>query len=235
MSKHRSPNCPQITFAEAIEKGRKVYDKEHTHPAAKQVVAGDLGYSGMNGRSLSLIGALRQYGILEGSGDALRVTKDAVAYFEMDDGPEKQQAIQNMLFAPALFAELWELSKDKLPSDGNLRHQLIGKGFLPKSADEVIATFRANLALAGKVESAYDEGEKEKPLMPPETLTPPAQQKPPLGGVQPYAFPLAPDVRAELTFRGPLAVEHLEVLRAQIDLTIQALGGKPRPTVETKQ
>lgn len=230
MSKHRSPNCPQITFAEAIEKGRKVYDKEHTHPAAKEVVAADLGYSGINGRSLSLIGALRQYGILEGSGDALRVTKDAVAYFEMDDGPEKQRAIENMLFAPALFAELRELSKDKLPSDGNLRHQLIGKGFLPKSADEVIATFRANLALAGNVESAYDEGEQEKPKMPSDAPNLPTTQaqKPPIPGVQNYAFALSPEARAELVLRGSLSADDLELLRDHIDLTIRALGGGRR-------
>ena len=58
MSNQRSPNCPQITFLEAIEKGRKVYEHEHTHPAAKEVVAGDLGYKGLNGASLTVIGAL---------------------------------------------------------------------------------------------------------------------------------------------------------------------------------
>jgi hypothetical protein len=201
-------------------------------------VASDLGYSGINGRSLSLIGALRQYGILEGSGDALRVSKDAVAYFEMDDGPEKQQAIERMLFAPTLFAELRELSRDKLPSDGNLRHQLINKGFLPKSADEVISTFRANLSLAGNVESAYDEGEKERPFMPSEVLITPTsqQQKPPISGVQSYAYPLGPDVRAELNLRGPLTLAHLERLRAHIDLTIESLGGEARKqNPESKQ
>jgi len=234
MSKHRSPNCPQITFAEAIEKGRRVYEKEHTHPAAKEVVAGDLGYSGINGRSLSLIGALRQYGILEGSGDALRVTKDALAYFEMDDGPEKQQAIQNMLFAPALFAELRELSKDKLPSDGNLRHQLIGKGFLPKAADEVIATFRANLSLAANGENEYDEGEKEKPLVTPGAAVTPLTKPPipPAAGVQSYAFALSPDARAELVLRGSLTAEDFELLRDHIELTIKALT---RKTTEPKQ
>ena len=129
MPKHRSPNCPQITFLEAIEKGRKVYQKEHTHATPNTVVAADLGYTSLNGRSLTQLGALRQYGILEGSGDALRVTDDAVVYFEMDDGPEKDAAIQRMIFAPTLFAELKE-NLTHLPSEGNLRHSLITKGFL---------------------------------------------------------------------------------------------------------
>ena len=92
MARHRSPNCPTLPFADAIEKGRKVYEKEHTHPAAKLIVAQDLGYKGLSGPSLALLGALRQYGILEGTGEALRVSKDALAYYEMDDGPEKAQS-----------------------------------------------------------------------------------------------------------------------------------------------
>src|SRR4051812_44259513 len=108
MAKHRSPNCPQIPFSEAIEKGRRVYEKEHTHPANKTVVAQDLGYKGLSGRSLAALGALRQYGILEGTGEALRISADAVAYYEMDNGPQKQEAIKRMIFSPSLFAELRE-------------------------------------------------------------------------------------------------------------------------------
>ena len=148
MAKQRSPNCPQITFADAIERGRKVYDKEHTHPAARLVVAGDLGYSGMNGRSLTLIGALRQYGILEGSGDALRVSPDAIAYFELDDGAEKTAAMRRMALAPDLFAELSKLHVHSLPSDGNLRHELVQRGFTSKAADDVIKVYKANVQLA---------------------------------------------------------------------------------------
>ncbi len=226
MGKHRSPNCPQISFADAIEKGRKVYEKEHTHPAPNTVVAGDLGYSGLNGRSLTQIGALRQYGILEGSGDALRVTDDAVAYFEMDDGPEKRAAIQRMVFAPALFAELKENFKDTLPSEGNLRHSLIQKGFLSKTADDVIRVYKANLQLVAGEQGEYTRAEEEKPLMETGTQTNLLQKA--LSGVQSYAFALSPDARAELSIKGTVSVDDLDVLRDHIDLTIRALGGKPR-------
>src|ERR1700688_1425958 len=162
MAKHRSPNCPQITFAEAIEKGRRVYVEEHTHPAAKEVVAKDLGYSGLNGRSLTLIGALRQYGILEGSSEALRVTKDAIAYFELDDGPEKTAAMRRMALAPDLFAELRKSHVHSLPSDGNLRHELVGKGFSSQAADDVIKVYKANVQLATGEEGDYDEQEHDE-------------------------------------------------------------------------
>src|SRR4051812_26399574 len=119
--KHRSPNCPDLTFADAIERGRKVYVEERQHPATREVIAKDLGYSGMNGASLSTLGALRQYGILEGNGDSLRVSEDAVAYFVRDDDAIRKEAMMRMLFKPALFEEMRNTYKDGLPSDGNLR------------------------------------------------------------------------------------------------------------------
>jgi len=229
MAKHRSPNCPQIPFAEAIEKGRKVYDKEHTHPTARLVVAQDLGYKGLSGPSLAAIGALRQYGILEGSGDALRITKDALAYYEMDDGPEKSQAIQRMIFSPTLFAELHQQYGAQLPSEGNLRHTLVTKGFLPETAEDVIGVYKANVELVGGEESGYSGGDskgEETPMSSPASPTNIAQK--PISGVQTYAFALSPDARAELSLRGTITPDDLELLRDHIELTIKALARKAK-------
>jgi hypothetical protein len=226
MSKGRSPNCPQITFEEAIEKGRKVYDKEHTHPAARLVVAADLGYSGMNGRSLTQIGALRQYGILEGSGDALRVTEDAVAYFELDDGAGKSSAIQRMVFSPPLFAELNKDFKGMLPSDGNLKHMLVTKGFLPKAAEDVIKVYKANVAFVSGEESKYIGGEHDEEMstVNPATILPIKPPTLPVAGLQTYTFALSPDARAELSLRGTITADDLDILRDHIELTIKALA-----------
>jgi hypothetical protein len=229
MAKHRSPNCPQIPFAEAIEKGRKVYEKEHTHPTARLVVAQDFGYKGLSGPSLALVGALRQYGILEGSGDALRISKDALAYYEMDDGPEKMQAIQRMIFAPALFEELHQQYGTKLPSEGNLRHTLIAKGFLPDTAEDVIEVYKANIELVAGEESGYSGADlkSENPPMSSLGNAPPPPQKS-TSGVQTYAFALSPDARAELSLRGRITPEDLELLRDHIELTIKALARKAK-------
>ncbi len=229
MAHHRSPNCPQISFAEAIEKGRKIYDKEHTHAAAKLIVAQDVGYSGLSGRALALIGALRQYGILEGSRDALRITKDAVAYYEMDDGAEKDEAIKRMVFAPDLFAELREIFTEKLPSEGNLKHTLVTKGFSPKAAEDVIRVYKANVELVSGEQSGYsgDESKREEPPMQPPgsgSIIPPK----PTPGVQTYAFALSPDARAELSLRGTITPDDLELLRDHIELTIKALARKAK-------
>ena len=234
MAKHRSPNCPQISFAEAIEKGHKIYRAEHTHAAAKEVLAGDLGYSGLNGRSLTMIGALRQYGILEGSSDAMRVTPDAIAYFELDDGQEKTEAMRRMALAPDLFGELNKLYTHGLPSDGNLRHYLVNKGFSSKAADDVIKVYKANVQLATGEQGDYDEqehDEEETPAMNPaivNVIPPPKPPIPAAPGVQSYAFALSPDARAELVLRGALTADDFDLLRDHIELTIKALTRKAK-------
>jgi hypothetical protein len=230
MAKHRSPNCPQIPFAEAIEKGRKVYEKEHTHTAVKLVVAQDLGYKGLSGPALAALGALRQYGILEGSGDALRISKDALAYYEMDDGPEKQQAIERMVFGPSLFTELRQQYGAQLPSEGNLRHTLITKGFSSETAGDVIEVYKANVQLVKGEESGYSGGgsNHEETSMSSAGSTPIINPKPPIPGVQTYSFALSPDARAELSLKGTITPDDLELLRDHIELTIKALARKAK-------
>ena len=212
------------------KRAAKVYQKEHTHAAAKEVVAKDLGYSGINGRSLTQIGALRQYAILEGSSDALRISKDAIAYFELDDGPEKTDAMRRMALAPDLFAELSKLHIHSLPSDGNLRHELVSKGFSSKAADDVIKVYKANVELAKGEEGDYIGGEGNEAKEPPivshgAAVIPPTKPlvSPPTS-VQSYAFALSPDARAELVLRGSLTADDLDLLRDHIELTIKALS-----------
>ena len=68
MAKLRSPNYPSISLENALAKIKKVYDVEHTHPAAREVIAKALGYNTLNGTSLSLLATLSRYGLLEKTG-----------------------------------------------------------------------------------------------------------------------------------------------------------------------
>lgn len=229
MAVHRSPNCPQISFTEAATKGRKVYEKEHTHPAPKAAVAEDLGYSGINGRALSIIGALRQYGILEGPSEGLRITDDAVAFFELEEGATRDEALYRMVFAPPFFESLRQQFGDSLPSESTLKHHLIRDGFLPKAADEVIGVYRENLDLVKNISIRKQEKSLDvDPLL----VSAPNQQAIPVfpqssqiaySGSLPFSFPLSLETRADLHIRGPIGEAELEMLRDQIEMTIKAL------------
>lgn len=47
---------------------------------------------------------------------------------------------------------------------------------------------------------------------------------PPIPGVQMYAFALSPEARAELSIKGTLTLDDLDLLRDHVELTIRALS-----------
>jgi hypothetical protein len=169
--RQRSPNCPGISLNEALQRGRKVYDEEGRAPAERPVIAKDMGYAGISGASATLIGALRQYGVLESAGTGMRISDDAITVFELsNDSPERIEAIKRMAFAPPLFEELRQQFPERPPREQNLRHILIKKGFSSKQADEVSQAYRDNFELVGAHLTQYTEGGetmKEAPLATP--------------------------------------------------------------------
>jgi hypothetical protein len=159
--KLRSPNCPGISLPDALTRARKIYDVEHTHQADREVIAKDLGYGGMSGASATIIGALKQYGILEPAGDGMRISDDAVTAFELPDGsPEKIESLRRMAFKPEVFEDLRTQFPDRPPGEANMRHILIKRGFLPKPADEAIQAYLENFALVGSNNSGYNRDQE---------------------------------------------------------------------------
>lgn len=230
MAKGRSPNCPTITLKEALERGRRVYAQEHTHPADREVVAKDLGYSSLSGASATMIGALRQYGVLDGRGGGLRVSDDAVTAFEMPVGSsEYGEAVNRMAFQPSLFNELREQFGDRLPGEANLRHLLIKKGFLPDTADDVIRTYKDNWDLVRSTNGEYNRAD-EQPMRATASdrlETSDSVQlalKPAVGhsgsSTHIFSWPLSKDITAEVRFTGPgeLSPSHFERLRKYLEL-----------------
>jgi len=153
----RSPKYPQIGLAEAIERIRAVYKKEHRHKADKEVIAKSLGYAGLNGKSLGIMATLKQYMLLETMGDGLRVSDDAVTIIELPQGdPERADSIRRAAFAPTLFSEINDYYGNKLPSDENLRLFLIRKGFNSKAAGIVLRTYRDTMRLVNEEAGDYN-------------------------------------------------------------------------------
>lgn len=240
MATHRSPNCPQITFSEAAEKGRRVYDKEHIHPAPKAAVAEDLGYSGINGRALSMIGALRQYGILEGASEALRITEDAVAYYELEGGTERDEALLRMIFTPPFFAALRQEYGESLPSEGTLKHRLIREGFLPRAADEVISVYKENISLIREIpKRAAPEGiGSQLDLRVEPVVAQPANatsQLQPSQNVYSVSYLLSQETTAQLRICGDITAEDLELLRDNVELTIRGLKRTRKPVQQNQE
>jgi hypothetical protein len=241
--KGRSPNYPQWLLSEAIEKVRQVFTEEHFHTASRDVIAKDMGYQSLNGASLTAIAALRHYNLLENEGSGLHVTEDAVSLIELPRGEAaRDKALVRVALAPSLFSEMFREFGDTLPSEANLRHWLLKKGFMSKAADDVIRIYLENFELAGDAIRRYagPDGTIDEDRPKPSTQTmqqhsnaatskpaaPPAFQ-PPFGGVaKAYSWALSGDVRANLQIEGMPEDDDLEMLRDYVDITIKALKRK---------
>lgn len=146
----KSPRAPTIPLDDAIERVMKAYDKERLHPAPTDVVAQNLGYKGASsGSALAAMASLRYYGLLERPSDGLlAVTKEVEALKFAPEESLKRSLVLGFLRRPALFAELLEKYSTGLPSDANLKYDLIQRGFLPTTASEVVSVFRRSADFA---------------------------------------------------------------------------------------
>lgn len=155
MDKSRSPRYPNIPLSDAIAKVKMIYAKEHMSPASPPVVAEAMGYSGLNGASLKVISSLKKYGLLEGRGEDLRLSKDGQTLAIDDSGsPEYREAIRRSALNVELFTDL----KRQFPthaSDRNISIYLEKQGFKPEAASITAKNYRETMALVEAESGGY--------------------------------------------------------------------------------
>jgi hypothetical protein len=162
MSKVRSPNYPNISLGPALEAMRPAFQKENRNKMSRSVLAKHLGYSSLNGRALGKIGAVRAYGLIEGSGDELRITDDAVAALNAPHlSHERLEALSRLAHRPALFQDLAKEFPDTAPSLDNLIFSLVKKQFTPDAAEKAAKSYLATMMLAGGGNQSYNPPDEE--------------------------------------------------------------------------
>jgi hypothetical protein len=163
MAKSRSPNYPGISLGDALERARRIYDREHRGKMAQEVVAAHLGYNGLNGASLTMISALRKYGLLEGEGRELRISQDGVTILvDRPDSTERQDALRRSALRPVLFAEIAADFEGDVPSEDNLRIYLQKKGFITSAASAAARSFRETMELVTQEGGGYNRAHDEE-------------------------------------------------------------------------
>jgi len=230
----RSPNYPTVSLGEAITRIKAIYQKEHTHPAEREVLAKALGYSGLNGASATLLSALSKYGLLEVAKDG-RFKVSALALdliLHRKGDPEYTAAIRRAAFLPALFRDLHEMYGDTLPSEHNFRAYLVKKGFNPKTVDGVIRSYRDTIEFVdGETEGATtdpsDEHEFEVPMQVlPVAPAPPSPELVPIAVSAPVslaqfdeAYNLAADCKVRIAFTGRVTQEAIDKFIAYLNIS----------------
>lgn len=158
MARTRSPNYPTISLPDAIERVRKVYNKEHLHKADPEVVCRAMGYTGVNGASLGVLSALKKYLLLEEVGKELKVSALALSILvDPQNSTVRQEAIRSAAAAPALFETLFDEFGDSPPSDENLRAFLLKRNFAQTAVDTPIRTYRETLDFVSQYAGVSEE------------------------------------------------------------------------------
>jgi len=164
MARVRSPNYPAISLPEAIERVRKIYNKEHVSKASPDVVVKAMGYNGLNGASMTILSALKKYGLLEEVGKELKVSHAALTILvDQKDSEDRIAAIRQAAFAPALFSELRQQYPDAIPSDDNMRSFLLKRGFLQSAVDAPIRAYRETMSLVSELPKEDNSTNVEEP------------------------------------------------------------------------
>ncbi len=243
----RSPNYPSIGFRTAVELTRKIFDEEKRHPMSRELATKRMGYGGINGRSRMVLSALRKHGLLEAlPHDQVRVSDEAYALLiTPKDDPSRVQLLRSLALRPSIYKELLEEYSTDLPSDANLRTNLIlRRKFTEAAADSFIEALKETLtelreagALENPSPGTGTDGKKEdngpgQPL----SLFPPSLAKP---GTDPgLKTPQALDVqiinlgdgiKAELRILGPAQPKHIRKLVRFLNLTLEDTDESPTP------
>ena len=162
MAKVRSPNYPNIPLAAALEAVRPAFLKEHRNKMSRAVLAKHLGYTSLNGRALGKIGAVRAYGLIDGSGEELRISDDAVPALAAPMGaPEKQAAYARLAARPTLFQDIRKQFPETHPSLDNLVYWLVTQNFTQKAAEKAAKSYLSTMNLVAGIDDPYNPSDDE--------------------------------------------------------------------------
>jgi hypothetical protein len=235
MAKVRSPNYPAIPLGPALDAVRPALRNENRNKMSRAVLARHLGYTSLNGRALGKIGAVRAYGLLEGSGDELRISDDALtALTAPADSPDRQAALARLAQKPSLFQELRKDFPDTLPSEANLEYSLVKRGFTQMAAEKAAKSFLATMRLASGVTDNYnpsdeaEEGDEEggynDPPPPPPPPGKPRQVRIMEGERELTTGLLSRDASFRLIVSGTVGVKEIERLIKKLELDKEILA-----------
>ena len=239
MAKIRSPNYPGISLPDAIERICKIHSKAHTHKVDSGTMAKAAGYNSLNGSALTVLSALKKYGLLDEVGNELRVSPAALTIIaDPVDSPERRQAIQAAAFGPPLFMETRKQFPDSIPGDEIIRSFLLKRSFLASSIDTAIRAFRETMNLVTEEGLGYtavsnqldakampDKVDADMVISASSGTTAAATKTPGANtvfgqGIEVASYPVAKDCIVRLRATGPLTATGMKNLVKQLQLGI---------------
>lgn len=236
MSK-RSPRYPRQNLSKSLEMVKKLFDGAHQSKVDVDTAARVIGYSNSaGGAASSALGALRQFGLVDGLRGDMGVSDLAMRILEPMNEAERIEALYEAAKKPEMFERIVNHFAGKLPPlDEPIRAFLIRQeSFSASGANELISALRDTMSFlpprsesqattSSSPASLQDEGEES------EAHVSNAEYQSATPGFKPLAagqeselitLPLGIDCRAELRLVGKVTasaygrlIRHLELMR----------------------
>lgn len=201
MAKKRGPGFPGISLPEAIEKIRPVVLVEPHNAMTGEALAQHLGYKGVSGASLSMMADLRRYALIEGRGDEIRVSRDALMIItdeNAEDQSDRVAALARCALNDNVFSNIASNNKG-IPAEATLVSSLIKNGFNSDSAREAAVNYIETMKFVDEQSKGYNTNDESK-----DKTSIPDTQKQNRKGMTDYKIPIASDTYAVLTGPFPL-------------------------------
>lgn len=199
MSRMRSPSYPSVPLKQAIDLTSKIHRTCRTNVITRENAVHEMGYSGLTGRSMKVLAALLQFGLLEktGKGD-VKVTQRAVEILHGIDPEDRNEAMLDAARAPQLFQDILERFPDGIPSEGVIRSYLIQQDFIDAAIGPAINAFMETYRAVEHIRESesHGDGADEAPDSAPsnaETIMHPQPTPQPLNPAPIPAFAALPE------------------------------------------
>lgn len=245
--RHRSPNYPTVGLKEALDRTRKFYELDGKAGAGPDMAAKHIGFASAHGQAMSVLAALKRFGLLEDKNGRVAPTQRAIELLHLPETDSRRiEALKQAALAPQIYRELIEQYRDTgLPAESTLKAELVAyKGFNPNSVNDFYKAFAETLEFAGLSDFSVIESESEMTTQENEvnesstvkgrTTLPSGIARTPLGGLQvrvpresltppvtnnawTWTLSIPRNVKAELRIAGEVTKADIMRLKKQIE------------------
>jgi hypothetical protein len=135
----------------AVAKIDALYKADGLAPAPKGAALRHMGYEKLHSEAARALSALKSYGLIEETVDRVKLTQRAIDIVAREEADiRRQAAIREAALGPAIYRELVEHYKPKLPSETSLKADLIAiRKFNPSAVDDFVRDLKDTLDFAG--------------------------------------------------------------------------------------
>ncbi len=156
----RSPAYPAINLEVAVKRAKEFYAHERRNASTLAVIVSHWGFAEKSSGGLTTAAALKSFGLmrdLEASTVRRVQLTDLALRIVLDDRPDSQdraEALKKAALLPKMHIFLWNKYGPELPSDANLRHELIFDWkFNENAVSDFIHEYRQTISFANLTES----------------------------------------------------------------------------------